>query len=174
MKPFSKTSARFLNTQLRLDEQLAAESFHTLAAQTVWMEDTLKHLFWRGFSSELQSELACRDEGRSLVELIDPTIPIDNLIHSQCSTRACLVSPLKPTVEPNLRSWCHTSESTVSLLWSGGTAEDFLPSPSIIQYPTGECKLALQPPDQGDSGEVDSSVPYEYAKQHKLKLSHKL
>ncbi len=71
--------------------KLAAEyalSFRTLAAQTTWVEDTLKLLFQRGLNLELQSELACRDEGKSLSEVIDLAIQIDNLIRSRRSTRA--------------------------------------------------------------------------------------
>lgn len=53
-------------------EGTAAEfalAFRTLAAQTTWVEDTLKLLFCRGLNADLQAELACRDEGRSLKEL---------------------------------------------------------------------------------------------------------
>lgn len=59
-----------------------ALSFRTIAAQTTWVEDTLKLLFRKGLTSELQSELACRDEGKSLSEFIDLAIQIDNLIRS--------------------------------------------------------------------------------------------
>ncbi len=64
-----------------------ALSFRTLAAKTNWVEDTLKLLFRRGFNLELQSELACRDEGRSLSEFIELAIQIDNLTHSRRSAR---------------------------------------------------------------------------------------
>lgn len=37
--------------------------FYTLAAQTKWVEDTLKLIFLRGLNPELQTKLACRDEG---------------------------------------------------------------------------------------------------------------
>lgn len=63
---------------LRQGKQTAAEfalTFHMLAAQTVWVDDTLKLLF--------QSELPCRDEGRNLDEFIELTIRIDTLIHSR-------------------------------------------------------------------------------------------
>ncbi len=59
-----------------------ALSFRTLAAQTDWVEDTIKLLFRRGLNLELQSELACQDEGRSLSEFIELAIQIDNLIRS--------------------------------------------------------------------------------------------
>ncbi len=51
------------------------------------MEDTLKLLFRRGLNLELQSELACQDEGRSLSEFIELAIQIDNLIRSRRSAR---------------------------------------------------------------------------------------
>ncbi len=68
-----------------------ALTFRTLAAQNSWVEDTLKLLFLssnsRGLNLELQSELACRDKGRSLSEIIELAIQIDNLICSRCSAR---------------------------------------------------------------------------------------
>ncbi len=60
-----------------------ALSFRTLAAQTDWTEDALKLLFRKGLSLELQSEMACRDEGRTLNEFIELSIQIDNLIRSR-------------------------------------------------------------------------------------------
>ncbi len=60
-----------------------ALSFRTLSAQTGWADDTLKLLFRKGLSMELQSELACRDEGRSLDQFIDLAIQIDNLVRSR-------------------------------------------------------------------------------------------
>ncbi len=60
-----------------------ALSFCTLTAQTDWTEDALKLLFRKGLSLELQSELACRDEGRTLNEFIELSIQIDNLIRSR-------------------------------------------------------------------------------------------
>ncbi len=60
-----------------------ALSFRTLSAQTGWADDPLKLLFRKGLSMELQSELACRDEGRSLDQFIDLAIQIDNLVRSR-------------------------------------------------------------------------------------------
>ncbi|KAL0187127.1 hypothetical protein M9458_018797, partial [Cirrhinus mrigala] len=59
-----------------------ALNFRTLAAQTTWVEDTLKLLFRRGLNTDLQTELACRDEGRSLEEFIELAVHIDNVIRS--------------------------------------------------------------------------------------------
>ncbi len=67
-----------------------ALAFRTLAAQTTWVEDTLKLLFRWGLNVDLQAELACHDEGRNLSHFIELTIQIDNLMrsgrysHSQC------------------------------------------------------------------------------------------
>ncbi len=77
--------------QLMLNQgrRAAAEyalSFRTLAAQTDWTEDALKLLFRKGLSLELQSELACRDEGRTQSEFIELSIQIDNLIRSRRPT----------------------------------------------------------------------------------------
>lgn len=80
------------NTNTAADYTLA---FCTLAAQTKWIEDTLKLLYHHGLSQELQTEMACRDEGRSLNEFMELTIQInatkltDNLM---CSRR-----PAHPT-----------------------------------------------------------------------------
>lgn len=76
--------------ELTQGRRTAAEyslSFRTLAAQTNWVEDTLKTLFRKGLSAELQSELACRDEGRGLDEYINLAIQIDNLIRSRRPNR---------------------------------------------------------------------------------------
>ncbi len=70
-----------------------ALSFRTLAAQTTWVEDTLKLLFRRGLNAELQSELACRDEGRTLSQFIELTIHIDNLIRARRMVRSAPRSP---------------------------------------------------------------------------------
>ncbi len=70
-----------------------ALSFRTLAAQTTWVEDTLKLLFRRGLNAELQSELACRDEGRTLSQFIELTIHIDNLIRARRTVRSAPRSP---------------------------------------------------------------------------------
>uniref|UniRef100_A0A8C2C1P2 ribonuclease H n=1 Tax=Cyprinus carpio TaxID=7962 RepID=A0A8C2C1P2_CYPCA len=75
-------------TQGRSSAAEYALSFRTLAAQTTWVEDTLKLLFRKGLRPELQSELACRDEGRNLNEFMDLTIRIDNLIRSRRPTQA--------------------------------------------------------------------------------------
>ncbi len=72
-----------------------ALTFRTLAAQTTWVEDTLKLLFRKGLSAELQSELACRDERSTLGQFIELTIHLDNLIRSRCTARSspCPRSP---------------------------------------------------------------------------------
>lgn len=66
---------------LRQGRNTAAEfalTFRTLAVQTVWVEDTLKLLFRRGLNMDLQSELACRDEGMTMDQFIKLAIRVDN------------------------------------------------------------------------------------------------
>ncbi len=73
---------------LRQGKDTAADyslTFCTLAAQTGWENGPLKLLYRKGLSAELQSELACRDEGRTLEEFINITIRLDNLLRSRRS-----------------------------------------------------------------------------------------
>ncbi|KAG1956839.1 retrotransposable element [Pimephales promelas] len=60
-----------------------ALSFRTLAAQTGWGDDPLKLLYRKGLNTDLQGELACRDEGKSLHQLIDLSIRLDNLMRAR-------------------------------------------------------------------------------------------
>lgn len=54
--------------------------FRTLAAQTGWADDPLKTLYRKALNPELQTELVCRDEGKSLDQLIELSIRLDNLL----------------------------------------------------------------------------------------------
>ncbi len=60
-------------TQCRRTAAEYALSFRTLAAQTTWTEDPLKGHFHKGLNHDLQTELACRDEGRTLDQFIELT-----------------------------------------------------------------------------------------------------
>ncbi len=76
---------------LRQGKDTAADyslTFRTLAAQTGWGNGPLKLLYQKGLLAELQSELACRDEGRTLEEFINITIRLDNLLRSRRSPLA--------------------------------------------------------------------------------------
>ena len=88
-----------------------ALTFRTLAAQTNWIEDTHKTLFRKGLTVELQSELACRDEGRSLNEYINLTIQVDNLMHSRRRVRTPLYTAHESTTmhEPMQLGFTHLS-----------------------------------------------------------------
>lgn len=80
---------------LRQGRSSAAEfalTFRTLAAPTGWPDDPLKLHFRQALNMDLQSELACRDEGKTLDQIIDLTVRIDNLIRSKRPNRG--VSPL--------------------------------------------------------------------------------
>ncbi len=70
-----------------------ALTFRTLPAQTGWDNDPLKLLFRKGLTTELQSELACRDEGRTLEQFIELTIRIDNLMRSRRPLRRSATLP---------------------------------------------------------------------------------
>lgn len=83
-------------TQGRSTAAEFALQFRTLAAQTNWVEDTLKLLFRKGLNLELQAELACRDEGRSLTSFIELAIHIDNLIRSRRPLRPLATSAATP------------------------------------------------------------------------------
>lgn len=79
-----------------------ALTFRTLAAQTNWVDDTLKLLYRKGLNLELQSELACRDEGCSLRDFIKLSIQVDNVIRSRRVPRTVPLTPSAPvnTAEP--------------------------------------------------------------------------
>ncbi len=73
-------------------------AFRKLAAQTGWPDDPLKLHFCRGLSPELQTELACRNEGKTLDQLIDLPIRIDHLIISRKPSRGSTFHSLSPPV----------------------------------------------------------------------------
>ncbi len=81
-----------------------ALSFRTLAAQTGWTDDPLRLHYRTGLNTELQSELTCRDEGKSLEQFIELSIKIDNLLRSRRTNRlpASLITPstANPEIEP--------------------------------------------------------------------------
>ncbi len=91
-----------------------ALSFCTVAAQTGWPDDPLKLHFRKGLSAELQSELACRDEGKTLDQFIDLAIRIDNLLRSRRQPRfssAPVGNTAPPTdPEPMQIGFTHLSE----------------------------------------------------------------
>ncbi|XP_051563312.1 uncharacterized protein LOC127446447 [Myxocyprinus asiaticus] len=62
-------------------------------------DNTLKLLFRQGLNTDVQSELACRDEDRTLDQFIDLAIRIDNLIRSRRPNR--FTSPLSQTNQPS-------------------------------------------------------------------------
>ncbi len=62
-------------------------TFRTLAAQTGWENGPLKLLYRKGLSTELQTELACRDEGKTLEQFIELAIRLDNLLRSRRPSR---------------------------------------------------------------------------------------
>ncbi len=91
---------------LRQGNRTAADytlTFRTLAAQTGWENEPLRLLYRKGLNKELQSELACRDEGRTLEQFMELTIRIDNLMRSRRVHRSALPIPTNqgiPEPEP--------------------------------------------------------------------------
>ncbi len=77
-----------------------ALAFRTLAAQTTWTEDPLRVHYRKGLNHDLQTELACRDEGRSLDNYIELSIQIDNLLRARRSTTRTELREPPDTQEP--------------------------------------------------------------------------
>ncbi|KAL0150648.1 hypothetical protein M9458_054065, partial [Cirrhinus mrigala] len=78
-------------------------TFCTLAAQTGWDPKPLKFIYRCGLNEELQAELACRDEGKSLEQFMELAIRLDNLIRSRRGrrfTRLPLSLPVHQEQEP--------------------------------------------------------------------------
>ncbi len=74
--------------------------FHTLAAQTTWTDDPLRVHYRKGLNHDLQTELACRDEGRSLDNYIELSIQIENLLRARRSTTRTALGASPDTQEP--------------------------------------------------------------------------
>ncbi|KAL0195339.1 hypothetical protein M9458_008911, partial [Cirrhinus mrigala] len=72
-----------------------ALDFRTLAAQSGWNDGPLKLHYRKGLNSDLQVELACRDEGLSLNQYIDLSIRIDNVMRARKPVRT--FTPLLPS-----------------------------------------------------------------------------
>ncbi len=78
-----------------------ALSFRTLAAQTGWRDaEPLKLLFRKGLNHELQSELACRDKGKTLEQFINLAIRLDNLLRSRRLPRSSFSTAAMATAPP--------------------------------------------------------------------------
>ncbi len=127
-----------------------ALSFRTLAAQTGWLDDPLRLHFRRRLSPELESELACRDEGRSLDQFIELSIRIDNLLRSRRLTRFSSApvgtTLLSPDTEPMQIGFTHLSKEvrethspkSLLILRSIWTHESYLSHSSTTQFHCGE------------------------------------
>lgn len=57
-----------------------ALTFRMLAAQTGWVQDTMKLLFCDWLCLKLQSELACCNKGKTIDQFIELAIHINNLL----------------------------------------------------------------------------------------------
>ncbi len=81
--------------KLRQGKAAAADyslTFRTLAAHTGWYNGPLKLLYRKGLSTDLQTELACQDEGSKLEQFFVRTIRLDNLL---CSRHPSRHSPIQ-------------------------------------------------------------------------------
>lgn len=109
-------------SQGRMTAAEYALAFRTLAAQTSWMDDTLKVIFRRGLNHALQSELACCDEVRDFDQFINLTIQIDNLIRSRRVSARTVRGPRAfvpaVTAEPEPMQVNSYHLSTDERLWS--------------------------------------------------------
>ncbi len=65
--------------------------------------------FRRGLSHELQAELACRDEGRTLNQFIELAIQIDNLLRARRPTTRMTTRTLPESHEPMQADAYHIS-----------------------------------------------------------------
>ncbi|KAI2644234.1 Transposon Tf2-6 polyprotein [Labeo rohita] len=91
---------------LRQGRRTAAEyalDFRTLAAQSGWNEGPLKLHYRKGLNSELQVELACRNEGLTLNQFIDQSIRIDNVMRARRPVRSFTTPHPSPTEERERR-----------------------------------------------------------------------
>ncbi len=133
-----------------------ALSFRTLAAQTGWRDtEPLKLLFRKGLNHDLQSELACRDEGKTLEQFINLAIRLDNLLHSRRLPRSSLSSAAKatapPASEPMQIGVTRISEeerethstALMFVLRIAWTSTSILSHSSISQPSCGECNFQL-------------------------------
>ncbi len=116
-----------------------------------WSDDPLKHLFRKGLSRELQSELACRGDGKSLDQFIDLAIRIDNLVRSQRQPRFSSASAgmtSLPEPEPMQIGFTH-----LSMEERERERETYAPKSLFILRPfwTQESFLSASQPFNGES-----------------------
>ncbi len=91
-----------------------ALSFRTLAAQTGWTDDPLRLHYRTGLNTELQSELTCRDKGKSLeqfIELFHQDRQSPSLLVATNRLPASLITPstANPEIEP-MQIWLDTHQ----------------------------------------------------------------
>lgn len=60
-----------------------ALEFCILAAESGWNEAALKDVFPAGLNPEVQKEMACHDDEKSLDSLMDLAIRLDNLLRDR-------------------------------------------------------------------------------------------
>ncbi len=176
--------------------------FRTLAAQTTWTEDPLKVHYRKGLNHDLQTELTCRDEGKSLDQYIELSILIDNLLRTRRSTTRTALRAPPDAQEPMQVDTHHISSEERNrrithhlCLYCGepGHLRNACPSRPNIDLVTrvsvtlfalndGHCltvPVALETPLGGvqipamiDSGEAGNFMSLNFAQEHNISLIH--
>ncbi|XP_058619589.1 uncharacterized protein LOC131532156 [Onychostoma macrolepis] len=102
-------------------------TFRTLAAQTGWEEDPLKLLYRKGLTADLQSELACRDEGKTLEQFMETAIRIDNLMRARRGAYST-----RPSVSPSFSSDPEPMQIGLTRLHPEEREREKNPEPSLL------------------------------------------
>lgn len=105
--PVSGREAARRLLDLRQGHQSVADyaiEFRTLASESKWDSEALLSTFYRGLSEDVKDELASRDWGSSLEELITLAIRIDNRIRERRRERCSpqVMPMLSPTNVPEI------------------------------------------------------------------------
>ncbi len=88
-----------------------AIDFRTLASESRWDSEALVSTFYRGLSEDVKDELASRDWGSSLEELITLAIRIDNRVRERRRERRTpQVMPMQ--APPNIPEMAHLNQQT--------------------------------------------------------------
>ncbi len=87
-----------------------AIDFRTLASESRWDSEALVSTFYRGLSEDVKDELASRDWGSSLEELITLAIRIDNRVRERRRERRTpQVMPMQ--APPNIPEMAHLNQN---------------------------------------------------------------
>lgn len=99
---------------LRQGHQAVADyaiEFRTLASESKWDSEALVSTFYRGLSEDVKDELASRDWGSSLEEVITLAIRIDNRVRERRRER-CTPQVMPMLAPPNVPEMTHLNQQT--------------------------------------------------------------